>query len=459
MSVATDDTWTPEPDDWPDDDNVVPIRRARRAAPHDLDAERHLLASIVLGTTPPGAVDPDIWWAPRHAAVHTAAAALHDNGHAVSIETVEAQMRAGGADIEAAWWVDLAAAAVSPAKADTLAAQLAALHLARRLASDLHDAGEEALASPLDSARILGDTIARLGTLEPPDPTGLRLAAVGDDMEAWIDLFDRRCQGDTDGIPTGLDALDTMIGGLHGGQLIVIGARPAVGKTAFALNLADTIASTGVPVAFISIEMSRLELQDRLVAMHARVDGRRIRNGTLGHVDGDKVARAVGELANMPLTIADDPQATLGSIRADAVKAGVGDGVGVVFVDYLQLIHHRADSKSATRQEVVAEVARGLKRLARVLGVPVVALSQMSREVRHRADKRPTLFDMRESGQIEQDADVAIGLHREELFDADTSDKGVLEAIVLKQRNGPTGTARLAFMDRWGRVVNMREGL
>jgi len=460
MSVAHDDDYLPEPDHWPDDDNVVPLRaRDRDPAPHDLDAERHLLAAIVYGTTPPGAAHPDIWYAPRHATIHDAAAHLHDNGDTVSAETINTHLRARGIHIEARWWADLAGQTVAPAKAATLATQLDQLRLARNLAAAGHDLTEAARTAPHDATRILGDTIADLGALEPPDPSGLRVAHVGDDLEEWLDLLDRRIEGDRDGIPTGLTDLDSVIGGLHPGQLIVVGARPAVGKTAFALNVATNIARTGEPVLFVSIEMSRLELQDRLVAACARLDGRRIRNGTIGPRDNVKVAAAVAELAVMPLTIVDDAAATLGSIRADAAKAGIGDGQGVIVIDYLQLVQHTAANRNASRQEVVAEVARGAKRLARALAVPVVALSQMSRDLKHRADKRPSLFDLRESGQIEQDADVVIGLHREEMYDTDTADKGVMEAIVLKQRNGPTDTARLAFLDRYGKVVDLGKAL
>ncbi|MBK5221685.1 MAG: replicative DNA helicase [Acidimicrobiia bacterium] len=230
-------------------------------------------------------------------------------------------------------------------------------------------------------------------------------------------------------------------------------------NTAFALGMATHAAlESQKPVLFFGLEMSRLELTQRIVCSEARVDSSRVRNGKLVEADWNKIAHATGRLAEAPLWIDDNPNVTVMEMRSKArrLKSRVGD-LGLVVVDYLQLMTGRGSAEN--RQVEVSEISRGLKILARELETPVVALSQLSRGLEMRQDKRPVLADLRESGSIEQDADVVMFLYRDEIYNADSADRGTAEIIVSKHRNGPTGITRLAFLDHYTRFANMAKGV
>ena len=231
-----------------------------------------------------------------------------------------------------------------------------------------------------------------------------------------------------------------------------------MGKTSFALNLVAHAAMTAErPVLFFSLEMSQLEISQRLLCAEARVDATRVRNGKLSEDDWSRISHGVGRLAEAPVWIDDNPQITVMEIRAKArrLKSRVGD-LSMVVVDYLQLMTGRNGAES--RQVEVAEISRGLKILARELECPVVALSQLSRQLEQRQDKRPMLSDLRESGSIEQDADVVMFLYRDEVYDADSPDIGTAEILVAKHRAGPTGMVRVAFLPHFTRFANMARG-
>jgi replicative DNA helicase len=228
-----------------------------------------------------------------------------------------------------------------------------------------------------------------------------------------------------------------------------------MGKTAFALGLATHAALRAQrPVLVFSLEMSHLELTQRLLCAEAMVDATRVRNGRLHDADWPKISHAVGRLGEAPLYIDDNPHLTVMEIRAKArrLKSRIGD-LGLIVVDYLQLMTGRSSAEN--RQVEVSEISRGLKILARELSVPVVALSQLSRNLEMRADKRPGLADLRESGSLEQDADVVMFIYRDEVYNHDTPDRGTAEIIVAKHRNGPTGISRLAFVEHYTRFANM----
>ena len=230
-------------------------------------------------------------------------------------------------------------------------------------------------------------------------------------------------------------------------------------NTSFALGMAAHAAlESHRPVLFFSLEMSRLELTQRIVCAEARVDSSRVRNGKLVEADWTKIAHATGRLAEAPLWIDDNPNLTIMEIRSKArrLKSKVGD-LGMIVIDYLQLMTGRGSAEN--RQVEVSEMSRGLKILARELETPVVALSQLSRGLEMRADKRPVLADLRESGSIEQDADVVMFIYRDEVYNADSADRGTAEIIVSKHRNGPTGVSRLAFLDHYARYANMAKGV
>ncbi len=232
-----------------------------------------------------------------------------------------------------------------------------------------------------------------------------------------------------------------------------------MGKSAFALGIASHSAlEIRRPALFFSLEMSHLELTQRLLCADAKVDSNRMRNGRLQADDWPKINASVGRLAEAPIFIDDNPHLTIMEIRGKArrLKSKVGD-LGVVIIDYLQLMTGRTSAEN--RQVEVAEISRGLKILARELAVPVVALSQLSRNLEQRADKRPMLSDLRESGALEQDADVVMFLYRDEVYNPDTPDKGMAEVIVAKHRSGPVGSAKLVFLDHYTKFANMARGV
>jgi replicative DNA helicase len=226
-----------------------------------------------------------------------------------------------------------------------------------------------------------------------------------------------------------------------------------MGKTAFALGLAANAAMLGTPVLFFSLEMSHLEVAQRVLCAEARVDATRMRNGRLLEADWPKISNAIGRIGGAPLHIDDNPNVTVMDIRAKARRMRARDGLGLVVVDYLQLMSGRLGAEN--RQVEISEISRGLKILARELVIPVVALSQLSRGLESRADKRPMLADLRESGAIEQDADVVMFIYRDEIYNPDSPDRGAAEIHIAKHRNGPTGAVQLAFVANYARFANM----
>jgi replicative DNA helicase len=257
------------------------------------------------------------------------------------------------------------------------------------------------------------------------------------------------------GLPTGYVDFDELLSGLQPSNLIVVGARPSMGKTAFALGMAANAALEAQrPVLFFSLEMGHLELTQRLLCSDARVDSQRMRNGNLAEDDWPKITRAVGKLGEAPIWIDDNPNLTVMEVRAKArrLKSRLGD-LGLIVVDYLQLMSGRGNAEN--RQVEVSEMSRGLKILARELETPIVAVSQLSRGLESRSDKRPMLSDLRESGSIEQDADVVAFLYRDEVYNPESPDIGSAEVIIAKHRNGPTGTVRLAWLSNYTRFANM----
>ncbi len=262
------------------------------------------------------------------------------------------------------------------------------------------------------------------------------------------------------GTPTGYLDLDHLLSGLQPSSLAIVGARPAMGKTSFALGMlahAALDAPNPLPALFFSLEMSHLELSQRLLCSEAKVDSQRLRNGQLKGEDWSNISKAMGRLGQAPIWIDDNPNLTIMEIRAKArrLKSQVGK-LGMIVIDYLQLMTGRSSAEN--RQVEVSELSRGLKILARELETPVVALSQLSRGLEMRADKRPMLADLRESGSIEQDSDVVMFIYRDEIYDPKPENAGQAEIIVAKHRSGPTGVVQLAFLPQYTRFANMARG-
>ena len=255
------------------------------------------------------------------------------------------------------------------------------------------------------------------------------------------------------GVPSGFRDLDNKTTGFQPSDLIIIAGRPSMGKTAFSLNIARNAAvDANVPVAFFSLEMSKEQLGLRLLCSEARVDSSKAKTGFLGKEDWGKLTSAAGRLTDAPLFIDDTPGLSVLDIRARSRRLMSEKGLGLVVVDYLQLM--RGSGPSESRQMEVSEITRSLKSLSKELSVPLIVLSQLSRKPEERTDKRPILSDLRESGAIEQDADVVIFVHRPEFYKEDDK-PGIADIIIGKQRNGPTGTQELAFLKEYTRFENL----
>ena len=451
--------------------SIEDLRRRRSGAdrlpPHNLQAEESLLGAMLLSRDAiVAAVEvqlaPDDFYKPSHGHIFEAITSLYSQGEPADPVTVSEELSRAG----------LLEAMGGPAVLISLQAETPAISNAGRYA---HIVQEHALLRRLIA--VAGE-IAEIGYSRPDDVGAAvdqaesmvfdvaqhrvadTMAPLRDLLEAHLDLIEalyERGEAVT-GVPTGFVDLDNQLSGLQPANLVIVGGRPGTGKTAFSLGIAAHASlESRLPVLVFSMEMSHRELTQRLLCSEARVDSARMRNGRLLESDWPKISHAVGRLAEAPLYIDDNPHLSVMEIRAKARRMKSRHGLGLVIVDYLQLMGGRASAEN--RQVEVSEISRGLKILARELEVPVVALSQLSRSLETRADKRPVLADLRESGSLEQDADVVIFIYRDEVYNRESPDRGTAEIIVAKHRNGPTGVTNLAFIDRYTRFANMAKGV
>lgn len=264
-------------------------------------------------------------------------------------------------------------------------------------------------------------------------------------------------KGSVTGVATGFYDLDYKTAGLQPSDLILIAARPSMGKTAFVLNIAEYVAlRSNVTTAIFSLEMSKDQLVKRILSMHSKVDSQSIRTGDLNDDDWLKLVESARTVGNSNLIIDDTSSISISELRSKCRKFKLEHNLGLVIIDYLQLM--TGSKKAESRQQEISEISRSLKGLAREINAPVVALSQLSRAVEQRPDKRPMLSDLRESGAIEQDADVVMFIYRDDYYNKDSEDAGISEIIIGKQRNGPTGTVKLAWLSQYTKFANLERG-
>jgi replicative DNA helicase len=438
-------------------------RGAGRVPPHNLEAEESLLGAMLLSkdaiATAVETVSASDFYRPAHAHLFDAVVTLYGAGEPVDPTTVaEALRRAGVLDGLGGKQAVLRIQVATPAASNAgFYARIVADHaLLRRLAAVGSEIAELGYTLPEDVTEVLDRAESLVFEVaNRRQTTSLRgihsvLQESLDQLEA---LFER--DGRTTGVPTGFFDLDELLLGWQPSNLIVVAARPGQGKTAFALGTATHAAvELGRPVVFFSLEMGYLELTQRILSAEAGVNSRALRTGRIPEGDWSRLSAAVGRLAEAPLFIDDNPHLTVMDMRAKCrrLKATHGD-LALVVVDYLQLMS--TARRGENRQVEVAELSRGLKVLARDLDVPVLALSQLNRSLEYRADKRPMLADLRESGALEQDADVVAFIYRDDAYHPDSTDKGTAELIIAKHRNGPTGKIRLAFLEHLTKFVAM----
>ncbi|HTZ09933.1 MAG TPA: replicative DNA helicase, partial [Acidimicrobiales bacterium] len=443
-------------------------RAPGRVPPHDLDAGESLLGAMLLSRDAiASAIEccvADDFYKPAHGHVFAAIVGLYARGEPADPVTVADELRRASlleAVGDASVLISLQVNTPSTANAAHYARIVEELALLRRLvgvAGEIAELGyslPEDISAVVDRAETMVFEVAQRRVVDTMAPLRDLLAASLDHLE---NLYAR---GDTiTGTPTGYTDLDEMLAGLQRSNLVVVGARPAMGKTSFALGIVTHAAvHARVPVLLFSLEMSHLELTQRMLCSEAAVDATRMRNGRLLESDWPKISGAIGRLGDAPIYIDDNPNLTVMDIRAKARRLKAREGLGLVVVDYLQLMSGHAKSRAENRQVEVSEISRGLKVLARELDIPVIALSQLSRNLEMRQDKRPVLADLRESGSIEQDADVVLFIYRDEIYNPDPTVRGKAEVIIAKHRNGPTGMTELAFVDRYTRFAGMGRDL
>ena len=443
-----------------------PNSGARRVPPHDLAAEEALLGAMLLSRDAIGEavnlISPEHFYRPANAMVYEAIRSLYAAGEPADAVTVAAELKRNGAAERVGGNAALVRlqtgtpASANAAKYASIVHEAATLRRLIEVAGEIAELGydgAEDVTKTVDTAEAM---VYRLAADRLSDTTAPISELLPANLERIEALYDK---GETiTGTPTGYLDLDDLTGGLQPSTLVVVGARPSVGKTSFALGMAAHAALRAhKPVLVFSLEMSQLEITQRMLCAEARVDATRVRTGKLTEQDWADLSTAIGRLGDAPIWVDDNPAVTIMEIRGKArrLRSQTGD-LGMVVVDYLQLMTGRHTAES--RQVEVSEISRGLKVLARELQCPVVALSQLSRSLEQRQDKRPVLADLRESGSIEQDADVVIFLYRDEVYNTDTQDAGTAEVLVAKHRTGPTGKARLAFIKHHTRFANMAGG-
>jgi len=434
---------------------------ATRVPPHSLEAEESLLGAMLLSRDAIAAALESCsaadFYRPAHARIFEAVTALYGRGEPADAVTVAEHLRRTGTLEDAggpALLVSLQANTPAVSSASRYARIVEEHALLRRLIGVSQEIAEigyslpDDVAEAVDRAETLVFEVAQRRTTDSIESLQELLSKSLDRLEELAG----RTESVT-GVPSGFDDLDELLAGLQPSNLVVVGARPSMGKTAFALGVAAHAALRGEPVLFFSLEMSHLEIAQRVLSAEARVDAARMRNGRLTDSDFNKISHAIGRLSNAPLFVDDNPNLTVMDIRAKARRMKSRTGLGLVVVDYLQLMSGRQAAEN--RQVEISEISRGLKILARELQIPVMALSQLSRNLESRTDKRPMLADLRESGAIEQDADVVMFIYRDEVYNPESAERGAAEVIVAKHRNGPTGVVQLAFVGTYARFASM----
>jgi replicative DNA helicase len=433
-----------------------------RVPPHNIDAEESVLGALLLSRDAIGTVSemgllPSDFYRPANRHIFDAIRSLYSQGAPADTVTVADELRRAGLLDEVGGpgaLHELQNTTPSISSAGHYAKIVQETALLRQLIFAAGDIAEIAYGEPDDVMKALDEAESKVFNVAEQrvtDSTRTIEELLPQVMDHLQETYDR---GDTiTGVPTGYADLDELLSGLQENALYIVGARPAMGKTSFLLGMASHVAMEAAkPVLVFSLEMGHQELTQRILSSEARVDSTKIRTGKLAETDWAKIGKAIGRL-EVPLFLDDNPRVTVMEIRAKArrIKARYG-GLGMIAIDYLQLMG--GNSSAENRQLEVSEISRNLKILARELEVPIVAASQLSRNLEARADKRPMLSDLRESGSLEQDADVVMFLYRDEVYHPDSPDKGSAEVIVAKHRAGPIGTKRLVFLGQYTRFDN-----
>jgi len=440
-----------------------PIQQAPRIPPNDQEAEFAILSSMLFDREAIAAANeilrPDDFYRPDNQTLYETMVELFNRSIPVDIVTLSDKLtekgmleQIGGRDKIA----ELAAAYYTSANIKRHAEIVADKSLLRQLiksANFIANAGyegREEVSAILERAEKSVFDISQRSNVSDFAHISQVMVAANQKLE---ELFEN--QGAITGVETGFTDFDRRTAGLQPSELILIGARPSMGKTVFLVNIATHAAiRKGIPTAVFSLEMSKEQLGNRILSAEAGVDAGRMRTGALNDDDWNRIAENIAGISNAPLFIDDTPGISITELRAKCRRLKMERNLGLIVIDYLQLMTASAGSKPESRQLEISEISRSLKGIAKELNVPILVAAQLSRAVESRSDKRPMLSDLRESGAIEQDADVVAFLYRDEYYDKETLKKGEAEVIIAKQRNGPTGTVELMYIANLTRFVN-----
>lgn len=430
---------------------------ADRVPPQSLESERALLGALLLK---PDAIHdvadlikPDSFYAEKHRIIFGAMRELSDRGEPIDQLTLSERLenqgvleRAGGR----AYLAELAGSAPAPGNYAHYADLVSRKHLMRALIDASYEINEAAYDEARDTPEVLDEAEKKIYAIGDAS-AGHKFVAIGDKVhDAWerLEALSKREDG-IRGIPSGFPDLDNLLSGFHPSDLVILAARPSMGKTSLALDIARNAAVRhGVPVGIFSLEMSSEQLVDRMLASESYVNAWKIRTGAIkDESDFSKIRDALETLSKAPIFIDDKPGNNILAMRAVARRLKRERGIGLLVVDYLQLMAPTSTKASDSLVQQVTEISRSLKGLARELEVPVIALSQLSRAVEQRGGK-PRLSDLRDSGSIEQDADVVMFIHRDDKINKESDKPGVAEILIEKHRNGPTGRVELYFDEK-----------
>ncbi len=447
---------------------------ARRVLPHNLDAEASVLGGVILRNDVLSQIDtlePDDFYDHKHKIVFQAIRNLEAASRPIDVVTLEVEIEKQG-KLEAIGGIGfLGELALRVPTADNVLAYTEIVsdkHQARKLMLASGEIMEKGYEDGLEVRDYLDEAEAKIFEVTQrrdkagPEP----IKGLVKKVFSSLDERFKSADGIT-GVPTGFADLDARTAGLQPTELIILAARPAMGKTSFALSLAQNAATTGGwPCLVFSLEMSSTQLAERMLCSEAKVDSSALRRGQLQRQDMTNLTYAAATLSKAPILIDDTPALSLRELRARArrfrtnpelfPKVG-GRKTGLIVVDYLQLMRGSPQAAKASREQEISEISRGLKGLAKELDIPVLALSQLNRSLENRTDKRPQLSDLRESGAIEQDADVIMFIYRDVIYNKDTEHPNIAEVIIGKNRHGATGTVETLFEGRYTRFENMSQ--
>ena len=431
--------------------------------PNSVEAEISVLGAMLLDSVAVLRATENLkkedFYLPEHQEIFSAMAALYTEHRPVDLTTVDAELNRRGS-LEGVggtvYLMKLASSVPTTANAHAYIRIVQEKSLLRKLIKACQGIARDCYEQQNPIPEILAGAEKAIFDLAMNRADGETLKPVREVLLTTYEEIERlsRLHGEISGVPTGFIELDGYLTGLHGGEFIVIGARPAMGKTSFAMNIAAYASVVkGKSVAVFSMEMPREQIVMRVLCSEARVDMQKVRKGILTDADWMKLAKALGPISNAPLYLDDTAGLTPSQLRSRCRRLMMDRGLDLILVDYLGLMH--GDGKTESRQLEVAEISRQMKAIALDLKIPVIACAQLSRANKERIDKRPMLSDLRDSGSIEQDADVVMFLHREEYYNHDTEEKNIAEVNIAKQRSGPLGTVKLAWLSEYTTFANL----